>query len=381
VYDVKRVAPGEVTSSEDGRWFLNHDCSTLGGASGSVLGDVETGQAVGLHFGGSFRKTNYAVTAATIRNALTQLKVVVTVPGRPRGTTTAAEEAKTRPASYYKDRVGYEDDFLGPASEHRVPLPKFPGAADVVPVAGATGNARGVLRFRHFSVVLSKSRRMALCTAVNIDGNQLRNIPRKGDAWYLDPRVAEKFQTGEDVYSNNDLDRGHMVRRLDPVWGSEAEARDANEDTFHYANACPQHKDLNQRTWNDMEEYILGISGAHQLKVCVFTGPVLRKDDPPYRGVRLPREFWKVAVLINDQTGKLSTTGYMLSQAGMIKDLTEFVFGKFRTYQVPVARIEKLTGLNFGKVADADPLKGQELIEAVDGPGGRVIERPGDIVF
>jgi endonuclease G len=386
IYDVKRMAPGKVASRPAGRWYFTHDCSTLGGNSGSVVVDIDAGRAVGLHFGGAFRQANYAVTAPTIKQILGRLKVSVAAlkPGeRAAGDGAALVEAPPRKVEDYDDRFGYEPDFLGPATEHRVPLPKLPSGADAPDVKGAPAGARKVLRYTHFSLVLSKSRRLPIYTAVNIDGEQLRNIPRKGDAWYFDPRVDKDFQAGNDIYARNDLDRGHMVRRLDPVWGSTSEAKRANDDTFHFANACPQHKDLNQRTWNDLEDYILGNSGAHELKVCLFTGPVLEDDDPEYRGIRLPRQFWKVAVLVNDATGKLSTTAYMLSQASMIKDITEFVFGQYRTYQVPVARVEKLTGLRFGKVADFDPLKGQPFDEAlaVGAPSSRVIEGPRDIVF
>jgi endonuclease G len=40
---------------------MTHDSSTLGGNSGSVLIEVETGQVVGLHFAGEYLKANYAV--------------------------------------------------------------------------------------------------------------------------------------------------------------------------------------------------------------------------------------------------------------------------------------------------------------------------------
>ena len=44
IYNVKRVAPGTVMSvSPDG--LLNHDATTLGGNSGSVVMDMATGQA------------------------------------------------------------------------------------------------------------------------------------------------------------------------------------------------------------------------------------------------------------------------------------------------------------------------------------------------
>ena len=172
-----------------------------------------------------------------------------------------------------------------------------------------------------------------------------------------------------------------MVRRLDPVWGDAAPA--ANEDTFHYTNSCPQHANLNQRTWNDLEDYILDNAGAHDLRVCVFTGPVLRDDDPLYRTIRIPREFWKVAALVNAATGKLSATAYVLAQDEMIRDLPEeFVYGAYRTYQVQVAEIERRTGLRFGSLAQADPLANVErAVEALGASGRRLIRGPADMVF
>ena len=40
---------------------IEHDCSTLGGNSGSPVVDLETHQVIGLHFGGRFGVRNYAV--------------------------------------------------------------------------------------------------------------------------------------------------------------------------------------------------------------------------------------------------------------------------------------------------------------------------------
>ena len=34
----------------------------------------------------------------------------------------------------------------------------------------------------------------------------------------------------------------------------------------------------------------------------------------------------------------------------------EFAYGEYKTYQVPVARIEKITGLDFGDLSQCDPI-------------------------
>lgn len=68
VYGVKRVHPGEVMARESG--YFTHDCSTLGGNSGSAVIDLENGEALGLHFAGSFKVCNYAVYAGVVRERL-----------------------------------------------------------------------------------------------------------------------------------------------------------------------------------------------------------------------------------------------------------------------------------------------------------------------
>jgi hypothetical protein len=68
VFDKKRLAPGQVTEAKAD--VLLHDCSTLGGNSGSVVLDLETGHAVGLHFAGRFLQANYAVPAKVVAERL-----------------------------------------------------------------------------------------------------------------------------------------------------------------------------------------------------------------------------------------------------------------------------------------------------------------------
>lgn len=255
---------------------------------------------------------------------------------------------------WYAGNDGYDPQFLGPT----IPLPQIPEsrADDIVPLKDGSG---AVLDYTHFSVVLSKSRRLAYFTAVNIDGTQSKSLPRSGDRWYFDPRIEKVYQSGPELYRNNPLDRGHLVRRLDPVWGEQAEK--ANEDTFHFTNAAPQHSNLNQRTWLDLEDYILKHADREDIRVTIFTGPIFRPDDMLYRGeYRIPAEYWKVVVIIKED-GQISATAYMQTQKNLIVDL-EFAYGGYKTYQVPVSLIAELTELDFGDLPDFDPLATLEAI-------------------
>ncbi|WP_372662688.1 DNA/RNA non-specific endonuclease [Amycolatopsis kentuckyensis] len=280
----------------------------------------------------------------------------------------------------YSNRAGYDPGFL---PGHTVPLPALPD--EFVPLAAenrqATSEPRYVLPYHHFSVVMNKVRRLAFFTAVNIDGRTSQALRREADHWSLDPRVDVGEQVGEEIYAANPLDRGHLVRRLDPAWGATAAiAQLGNDDTFHFTNCSPQHKDFNQNktTWAGLEDYVLNNAENSALKVSVVTGPVLAEDDDRYRGVRLPRQFWKVVAMVKAD-GTLSATAYLLSQEELIRGLEvagEFSYGAYRTYQVPVRRIESLTGLSFGSLPDADPL---ERLEST-GPA-REVGGPGDLVL
>jgi endonuclease G, mitochondrial len=273
----------------------------------------------------------------------------------------------------YASRRGYDPDFLG-GGPLSVPLPVL--SEEQVALAAvnrlATAEPRNVLPYHHFSVVLNRERALAFLTAVNIDGTTSMRLKRERDRWFMDPRVPVAEQTGEDAYRNNPLDRGHLVRRLDPAWGaSREEAKRSNDDTFHFTNCTPQHEDFNQNqtTWAGLEDYILENADNRELKVSVFTGPVFAEDDDRFAGVQLPRQFWKVAVMVKE-SGELSATGYLLSQEELISGLEvvreAFSYGAYKTYQVTLRRLEELTGLSFGSLVDADPLERLESAVAAN---------------
>ncbi|WP_327265598.1 DNA/RNA non-specific endonuclease [Streptomyces sp. NBC_01232] len=266
------------------------------------------------------------------------------------------------PQGSLADRTGYDESFLGAV----VPLP-LPTAAGIKTV---------VLPYTHFTVVLRPDRRLAASTAVCIDGERLMEDVPRDDAWVFDPRVPEAQQAGNDIYRDNSLDRGHLVRRLDPVWGVAGEAHRANADTFHFTNAAPQQDVFNQgkELWQGLENHLLDHAARFDRKLSVFTGPVLHESDPPYRGIQVPLRFWKVAAFV--QGGRLASTGYILDQSPDLSRDRERAMagagpgdppplGPFRTFQVPVADIVELTGLGFG------PLPAADLMPATRAPADR----------
>ena len=289
---------------------------------------------------------------------------------------TAMESSSTsRPLRPITDRAGYDPRFLGV----EVPLPARPADASAALIE---------LPYTHFTVLLDPSRRLAAATAVGIDGASLMDLPREGIDWELDPRLPADAQTGEAVYANNDLDRGHLVRRRDPTWGATlAEAEQANEDTFHYPNAAPQAATFNQsqELWAGLENYLLDNAATYDRRLVVLTGAVLAADDPAYRGTQIPLRFWKVAAFLDPVASSagapvLAATGYVLDQTAQLPDLpTRYAaaaaedqpppLGPYRTYQVPLTDVTALTGLDLGPLPWVDRYTPPVATAAVPAPG------------
>jgi V8-like Glu-specific endopeptidase len=67
IYWVKRLQPGQIIAGEPSSITFSHDCSTLGGNSGSPVIDLATQQVIGLHFQGAYMKSNEAVSLWNLR--------------------------------------------------------------------------------------------------------------------------------------------------------------------------------------------------------------------------------------------------------------------------------------------------------------------------
>ena len=378
LYEVKRFAPGFVLQPPSGATVFTHDCTTLGGNSGSPIIRLDSGKAIGLHFQGVFGKANSAVTAATLAALLRgERPVSVRLPAsfveRPDGHHTA---------EHFSGRAGFVTGFLGVA---KTPWPLLPAA-----VAGSLAAPSDAppepneLRYTHFGVKYCARRKLPIVTAVNVDGSRAVRIKRSDDQWFSDGRIPREVQLGRANFADASIDRGHMVRREDPNWGDEAEAKVANDDTFHYVNAAAQHSILNQsRTlWQGLENYILDSARVHGLKASVFTGPVLRDEDEDedivVDGAIVPREFWKLVVTVDAADQALHATAYLLSQGDLIRKLLElrsrreanegFTLGAYRTFQIAVSDLAAATEYDFSHYVAADPLAKTEAgAEAIAG--------------
>lgn len=240
--------------------------------------------------------------------------------------------------------LGYAPDFLDTALAPPTPRDDDPD----------TTAARTTLDYMHFSVGMHPTRRLAWWVAWNIDGLRLfpsDSISRSGESFRLEPRIAAGAQTGEQAYADNELDRGHIARRSDLLWGSLDEARKANSDSFFFTNITPQMADFNQSgrggTWGLLENAVLALEGLDDRRLTVFAGPVLDVDDPPYRGiVQLPVEHWKVVAYRLDEQVRFKCFVLTQNLDGLERAVPEFL-DDFDTYLVSLDLLEERTMLTF----------------------------------
>jgi endonuclease G len=322
-----------------------------GGDSGSVwmAVDPKTGRVtdtmLGLHFGGEADGSEGEFALACYAQSVFQKLEV-----EPFGAESAAQalgpEQRQRESPL---RTGFSSDFL----DFSVPKPTFQSkvAKDLKGLRGQDS-----IEYCHFTVWLSGSRKLPLCSAWNIDGDKKKTIDRKGLKFVKDMRDGlDEFQIGDELYRNNDIDRGHLARRDDLVWGSMAEARQANEDSFFFTNMTPQHRAFNQSMlngkWGLLENAVLEDVVLRHLRVSLMGGPVLSSDDRPYRGVQIPRQFWKAVFFTDNEDGANKARAFLLTQDDLLKTLKPeaLELEEFRWYQVPLGKIEMMTGLHFAR--------------------------------
>lgn len=336
---VVRLDYGEAGEHQVGGFEISPDPSrppeggelSDGGDSGSVwLFKAGNGRPTrvlaGLHFAGESDGRDSAETALACLPRSVFDKLGITLSAERAGEAAAAVAA-----------AGYDDGFL--TTPIGVPTLEPGVLDDAVLVDGDP-----VVAYTHFSLTVSTSRRLARWVAWNVDGSSMRRLERSDD-FRLDPRLPVEVQTGEELYADNRLDRGHLARRADLTWGSAAEAAQANTDSFFFTNISPQKDDFNQASrsgvWGRLEDTLYEAVTVDRLRISVYAGPVLRDDDRVYRGVALPREFWKVIAWEED--GGLTARAFLLTQD--LDPLESIDLGEFETYQVSLAEVAERTGV------------------------------------
>ncbi len=84
-----------------------------------------------------------------------------------------------------------------------------------------------------------------------------------------------------------------------------------------------------------------------------------------YEGVKVPVEFYKVVVVVDDDKDQLSVTAFQMDQSGVMPPQAgaraPIDPGRFSVDQITLADLEERSGLDFGKLKDFDVLAAQPI--------------------
>jgi endonuclease G len=320
---------------------------SMGGDSGSAWMELDeagapTDMMLGLHFAGEAEGAAGEHALACYASSVFSKLEISPLPAGPAGIVVHAASA------------GYDPRFL-PGHELPVPVAGRDVEADYAPLASGAGVVR---HCTHFSLAMSASRRLCRWVAWNVDGNALQQLSRAGIEFRRDPEFSAEHQVEDDLYANNRLDRGHIARRADLLWGTREEAQRANTESFLFTNIAPQLDDFNQSAkhglWGQLEDAVYEDVSVQDLRLSVLGGPIFKRNDLAYRDVLVPRSYWKLIGYVED--GTLKSKAYVLTQDDLEGKLESLGLEPFNLFQVAVRELGAMTGLDFGPLTAADTM-------------------------
>ena len=292
----------------------------------------------------------------------------VVLPATPAEEQGAVEEIIRRSVAKFKDAKGYRPSFLG--TRFSVPLPSMTSEVERE-LASLRDSTKTELKYDHYSLKINRERRTAFFVAANVNGAQLWNAAQDGPRpprpqWSFDPRMREEFQP-DDVIFSSAMQRGHLYKREDAMWGSDGAAkRRADDHSFTITNATPMIANFNNVEWGDLEDIVTRECDRGN-KVSYFAGPIFRPSDPFFNaltsfapaaerhtGMRVPQSFWKIVFWV--ENAALKAAGFILRQTDEIEThgpiAEEINFGTYRKKRI--TEIQQRTGLRFPKLVAAD---------------------------
>jgi len=335
----------------------NNEISRAGDSGGAWMALGKNGKPtdvmLGLHFAGDDDDggpSEFAL-ACYANSVMTKLEIEPIGKAQPHTAIAVAEGVD-------EFRQGFDRNFL----DFAVEAPKFTKVRrdDLADLEGDNE-----IPYCHFSVWLSKQRRYPTCVAWNIDGSQFKRVKRV--SFRTDRRGdLEEYQLTNDIYVSNVLDKGHVARRADLCWGTLAEAKQGNYDSFFYSNIAPQHEAFNQSDdtsddpegglWGRLENTVFDSEDPQKLRISLMGGPVISKKDRKFtqndEECFLPREFWKVVAYVDDEDNKKKVFAFLLTQANLIEGLIVpegLDFGKWLWARITLQDLQEKTGVIFPK--------------------------------
>ncbi|MDD1517595.1 MULTISPECIES: phospholipase D-like domain-containing protein [Bradyrhizobium] len=260
-YDVKRAAPGMIMVAERGN-SAEHDCTTLGGNSGSVIIDPKTGKAAGLHFAGLYKQANYAVPASVLNSYIkgerwrepriveTRTAIPSTAPKPPTAIPTASSEVEVTIPLTIRISLGQP---VTPATAVAPPS-KTADALDTESAVCQFWDSRpdGVLAVRVGFMDDGDAIGDAPCIAASVLPSRLPQVAAAGPSQFLGvpiryfpASVAEQIEAAPDVESVDSIAYDDDART-----GKEFSFAEVNEEMTVRVHVGPEY------SWDELHAFL-----------------------------------------------------------------------------------------------------------------------------
>src|SRR5437868_12303954 len=147
------------------------------------------------------------------------------------------------------------------------------------------GNTKRILNYTALSVFYNIKRKVPFFAVYNIDGKGKDNKTSRPQ-FHQDPRIDTNVQLDFAFYDLRtditEFEIGHMASNAEMGRGADGKLK--AWQTFHFTNSVPQAEKLNTGIWKGLESYVIKEAANIKTnkKICVFTGPLLKDNDPKY---------------------------------------------------------------------------------------------------
>jgi DNA/RNA endonuclease G (NUC1) len=262
------------------------------------------------------------------------------------------------------DLPGYQPNFL----EAEIQLPTLTGAL-AEDVLAKQAN------YVNYSLVMSRSHRMAFYAAVNLDRSQRLVLQTAGGGLHRDTRILDNEQPDPAWYTSTVLP-AQLASSGDVAWGPAfsgdpgTAALKLSLYTNVLSNSMPQPSSLATGIWTQLDNWVRNEHNPLAGKVTIFTGPVFAtaEERQGSDAVPVPSAYWKVTVssVSTAVKGEVRDPEFKVDAFLIPRDTGETEFNP-STFRVSIAELEQRTGIDFGY-----------LIEWTDstnrpGPDGRTV--------
>lgn len=195
-----------------------------------------------------------------------------------------------------------------------------------------TPKAEQIIQHIGFTVSYCKNHKLPNWVSYELTRDETKGTHARNDRFVPDPKIKGHSVHTSD-YTRSGYDRGHMAPAADMKWSLEAMT-----ESFYLSNICPQHPELNRRSWKTLEERIRNWA-IRDSAIIIICGPIIENGCARMgkNKISVPNGFFKV--ILSPFASPPQAIGFLFKNQHSTSPLKE--------YAVTIDSVESVSGLDF----------------------------------